>query len=78
MKQQKEKWEKEFDKKYPLDREIWVLQRHRKEIKSFICSLLEQERKRLVEEVKDRLVGAIMVDDILNSLTQKENQKCQK
>ena len=49
-------WKKEFDKKFPLGGEIWVLERHKREVTDWLKTTLQEYERELLEQQRDEIV----------------------
>jgi len=48
-------WDKRFDKRFPLEGGIWVLERHRNEVRNFIAKELADARKEVKNDYDNRM-----------------------
>lgn len=57
-------WEARFDQKYPLGGEIWVLERHRDELKSFIRTELATAHSEGERSERERIIKMLQNDEV--------------
>lgn len=49
-------WDKRFDKRFPLEGGIWVLERHRNEVRNFIAKELADARREVIKEIEEKVM----------------------